>query len=663
MHDRNLGLRLSELWTIASSLPMKRRKQIVLLCRAQEVVFDDPYNLLAIQTGLTSSLDDRSLNAEEKRYYHLVSSYQDLIRSTVFSSVVLDICRSAPLSSSEISEIKLASWGKEVAVCERQERDLHFNYDCWFSQDDYTKPLISGVPANPKMACRIHSALINWKRVICASTLYPRMSRKSVSKATVRDWESIKGRSWGTDEDGGVQMTQESIERIHHREGLVLGGCSEIRQVWTKSQMGPRTYFASGGYAYEKSKHIQEIAGRLTEQLDATHPIMRLNPARIRLKDNNYYLRIYDLSTFTSNHWECKHFLDRLANWCCDDITTIIDPLEGAVQVSLGELISDYNHSMNYCAEYSLERIGEEFLDMCEFHNQAGFLGIYGNINFSTFVHGASLLMTVEDEDNANVAGDDGHYAEQYGCEWITDRVILANGVFETSKSFRGDEIGAVCLKRGLNQIEGRVYPKRMLIFPSFSNLGALFKYASPQFSKGHSNDKHPLDLVGTEVFRFLRGLFLSGVNEDLDPTLDLLEAIYTCAHLPKYGELPPYGNRLIPALPDASASLILIPPLDLLLHYHFSSGAILPKVLYNDSDDGSFGADWVAGNQWEGTMTRKIRYLDVLGYVRCEKQSEVVWGIDAYNRLVDMYSGSESYVYNICVLEDVPVHLAEIVD
>jgi len=566
------------------------------------------------------------------------------------------MCRSAPLTTLEITETKWASWGKEIAVCERHERDLNFNYDCWFSQGDYTKPLVYGVPANPKMAQRIHAALVDWKRLICKRVLYPRMSRKSVSRSTVRDWESIFGRSWESDQQkGGVQMTQETIERIHHRHAVVLDGCCEVRQAWTKSQITPRTYFASGGYAYHRSKYIQEMAGLLTEQLDTTHPISRLNPARIRLKDNNQYLRIYDLTAFTSNHWECKHFLDRLALWCADDTVSIVDPLEGPVTVSLGDLISDYNQSLNYHAEYSLERIDESFDGVLEYHNQAGFLGIYGNINFSTFVHGASLLMGVEDEDEANVAGDDAHYSETYGNEYVTDNIILSNGLFEYTKLFRGDEIGAVCLKRGLDQIEGRIYPRKMLVFPSFSNLGLLFGYTSPQFPPNHNLGKSPLDVVGTELFRFLRGVFLSEVREDLDVTLDLLQAIYMSAHLPRYGELPPYGSRLIPALPDASAGLISISPLELLLHHHFTGGAILPKFVQGDDVDGSLSPDWVAGNSWCGSMSKKIRYLDVLGYINSEKVTEALWGIDAYNRIIDVYSGYGSQEYEISVLEDVP--------
>lgn len=659
LHNKELEARFNSLWTEISCLSIKRRKQIVLLCRAQDVIIGDPYNLLAIQTGLTAPPDDPELSADNRRFYNLIHSLQTWIRSPVLSSIILDMCRSAPLSYSEIEETKLASWGKEISVCERHERALNFDYECWFSQDAYSRPLCAGTPPNPKMARRIHSALVDWKRKVCSRILYPRMSRKSVSRSTVRSYEDIFNRRWVSSQDeGGVQMTQETIERIHHETGVALDGACEIRQTWSTSQTGPRTYFASGGFAYQKSKYIQEIASILTDQLDTTHPITRLSPGRLRLRGDNKYLRIYDLTAFTSNHWECKHFLDRLADWCRDDWVSIVDPLEGEVQVCLGDLISEYNQSMNYRAEYSLERICHEFFEMLEYHNQAGFLGIYGNINFSTFVHGGSLLMCVEEEDEANTAGDDAHYAEEHGNEYLSDRIILSNGLFEYTKLFRGDQAGAVCLKRGLTTVEGRIFPKKMLVFPSFANLGLIFGYLSPQFPPKVYQKTSPVDIVCTEIFRFLRGLFLSQVDQDLDIILELLTAIYESARLPKYGELPPYGHRLIPALPDTTASMISITPLEVLLHYHFSGGAILPKFHTEFDDDESLDHHLYADDQWVGTMTKKLRYLDVLGYVDSEEITEALWGIRAYERLVDMYSGLGTKTYRFRLLKDVPDYL-----
>lgn len=518
---------------------------------------------------------------------------------------------------------------------------------------------MAGVPPNPRMAMRIHRSLVEWRQAVQSRLFYPRMSRKQVSLATVREWERLFGREWELDEKkGGVEFTQETLERIYHDSGVVVEGPCEIRQKWYPSGVVPRSYFAPGGTSFDESKYVQEMAGMLTESLPTTHPITRLNPARIQLKDPSCYLRIYDLTAFTSNHWECKHFIDRLASFCVGTLVTIVDAREGRIQVDLGDLLSDYNHSMNRFPEYSLERIGLEFDGVTEFHNQAGFLGVYGNINFSTYVHGASLLMIVQDDDEANVAGDDAHYKEEPGFEDIADRVIGANGIVEPTKEFRSDQPGAVCLKRGLIQVDRQILPKIMLVFPSLFNIGRLFGYRPPQFAVQDKSRSDLRSLVGNEMFRFLRAVYSSGIDGELDLLHDLLSAIYLSASLPRHGCLPPFGDLLIPALPDDPITLTTISPLHLLLRHHFSGVVTFPKAHeqngLNESDDPLL----VAGSEWDGPSTKHLRYLEVLGYVAKEEITEVLWGIAAWNRVLDVYSGKIVKEYSWTCLADVPEHL-----
>lgn len=662
LKDRHLADTLSDLWQKVSVMPTKERKRLVLLCRAQEVVYNDPHNLLCIQAGLTYLPTESGIPPEEKRFFHFIRTIEHLIKSPVTSSIVLDICRSAPLDPSEVEAQKLKSWGKEIAICERSEDSLSFDYSCWFVEGCESRPIVAGIPPNPSMAYRIRLALEQWKRQVSDAIHYPRMSRKQVSSSTMRDWERISGRKWEVDErEGGVEMTQETLEKIYHQYGIEVMGSCEIRQKWYKSGLVPRTYFAQGGTAYSKAKHIQGMAGMLTEQLSSTHPILRLSPARIRLRSSSSYLRIYDLTGFTSNHCECKHFLDQLALWCHDTEVSIVDAREGLVRVNLGVLLSSYNQSMNYTPGYSMERMDPDLYLEEFFHNRAGFLGVYGNINFSTFVHGASLLMIVQSEDEANIAGDDAHYSEEPGFEDVSDRVIAANGITEPTKEFRADQIGAVCLKRGVIQVDQRCLPKQMIVFPSFANLGSLFRYNPPQFPRKDQSRTERIRMVGAELFRFLRGLFLSGIRTHLDEVHDILRAYYECASLPKLGSLPPYSDTLIPALPDFPAELISISPLERLLHNHFSGGAVLPKIFEVGDVDDSHDPVLLSGGSWQGTMTSKLKYLEVLEYVTKEEITEALWGIDAYNRIIDIYSGVGSKLYTFHCICDVPVELSSL--
>jgi len=660
--DKHLSTRLNNAWELISSFDTRQRKRLVLLCRAQEVVFNDPHNLLSIQSGLCGSPDDYASDVEQKTFFNFVSKHRDWIKSPIFSSILLDMCRSTPLRGPEVERQKLASWGKEISTCERGEDPLHLDYSCWFDEGKFDRALVAGTPPNPAIALRIQRSLREWRQKTQGKLLFPRMSRKQVSLATVREWERLFGREWVTSEnDGGIEFTQETIEQVHHLDGVQLDGPCEIRQKWYKSGVVPRTYFAQGGTAYQKSKYIQGIAGDLTETLMTTHPISRLNPARIRLRDPSCYLRIYDLKAFTSNHWECKHFVERLGQWCLGTTVYVVDPVSGVLPADLGVLILDYNASCNRFPEYSLERIDEQFSEVTEFHNRAGFLGVYGNINFSTYLHGASLLMIVQSEDEANVAGDDAHYCEVPGFEDVSDAIISANGLLEASKVFRSDQVGAVCLKRGLIQVEQQCLPKPMLVFPSFSNIGELFGYRPPQFPISKLTKTERRSKVGTEVFRFLRAVFAARIDDDLESALDLLRAVYLSASFPQHGSLPPYGDILVPVLPDDHFALLTISPLDFLLRNHFSGGAVLPRYLEDDEDNGSLDLDLVSGSTWSGTTTRKLKYLEVLGYVGKEEVTEVLWGIQAYNRIVEIFGRERRKLYLWTCIQDVPVHLAEI--
>lgn len=625
------------------------------------MVVDRQFNLLCIQTNLTQPSLAMS-DPTYRRYFEFVTDHRDMIESPTLSSILLDMCRSAPIPKSEIEKAKLASWGKEVSICEARPPPAQFNYDCWFDPRLHSQPILPNTPPNPVMARTIHAALCRWRDKLTTKVLYPRMSRKMVSYATCREYEAIFGREWIVDEeDGGVEMTQETLEKIYHEYGVELSGPCEIRQKWYQSGLTPRTYFSSGGTAYSRSKYIQEPASDLTAELATTHPISRLNPARIHLEDSSHYLRIYDLTGFTSNHWECKHFLDKLAAWCSGYTTTIVDAVEGLVRIDIGHLLSDYNQSMNYGAEYSLERIDKEFSEVTEVHNRAGFLGVYGNINFSTFVHGASLLMVTRSVDAANVAGDDAHYEEEPGKEWIADQIIDANGYLEPTKAFRSDQIGAVCLKRGLIQEDNRILPKVMLIFPSFSNLGRLFGYSAPQFPPKREKGSKKLALVGNELFRFLRGVFLSGISDDLTDIIDLIRAIYESAKLPKHGMLPPYGDTLIPVCPTTPEDILTSSPLTILLHYHFDDGVVLPRYLQPGEIDVSKDPPLYYNSCWVGTVTKKLRYLEVLEYVAKDELTEVLSGKQAYDRIVDVYSNVGSKVYEYRCIAPIPQYLSDL--
>jgi len=232
------------------------------------------------------------------------------------------------------------------------------------------------------------------------------MTFKNMSRATRREYEKITGRKLNNTAIFG----QVNIERFYMETGYHLGGCSEIRQVWTPNQAKPRTYYSMGGDHFKESKPLQGAFTALVNSNESTHHVSRLLPARIRLKTGQHLL-VYDLETFTSRMSEQISYMEKLAIFCLDTEILVMDSAYGLIRKNLGEMLGDYNEICNKHGDVSYERVTgtEEFMSH---QSCAGMLGVYGNLMTCTHAHGLLMMQCVEDESQVNVAGDDGAIAE-----------------------------------------------------------------------------------------------------------------------------------------------------------------------------------------------------------------------------------------------------------
>lgn len=595
----------------------------------------------------------------------IVTEVEDYIREPLFTGIILDICRSAPMSREVINEAKLKSWGKEISVCEAQGLPHRFNFRVFFGHPE--ESILPYVPPNPQMARYIQSVIDRWKeRMHNIPVHYPRLSRKQVSWSTVRDWESFTGMYWERESRrGGVEMTQEYLERFLLDTGYAVRGVCEVRQKWYKHGVSPRTYFAQGGTTFHSSKFLQGMWNDLVDSLDCTNHVTRLNPTRIELDDSTgEYLRIYDLSSFTSNHHEQKFFIDDLASYCAGTTVDVMDVREGVVTLDLGCLLSTYNQTCNYSAEYSLEKLGVEFLDFVSRHNNASFLGIYANLSSCTFVHGATVLQAFDTTKKLNVAGDDGHFAEKDGMEDVTTELIRGNGVIEESKEFSTREDGAVCLKRGIIQLEGgTLLQKPMVIWPSLDTIGGLFGYSSPQFSTSMQDNltkDRRRDILGSELLRFLTHVFHLSDTGGLDLLIFFLQRVYEEANLPEDGSLPQCGDHyILPILPREPSDLCDILPLEKLVRSKYRGVAVVTQVQLDEvTQDEGEGFRNIEGWEWIGPSTKHLSYLRSLDFLSNEKRKEYVWGLEGLDRILREFDSDGRRMYNWKVLEVIPEHL-----
>lgn len=604
-----------------------------------------------------------NLHGEDAILCHIVSIFKDMITTALFSGLILDICRSAPLKTDQIKSEQIKAWGKEYSVCTRERLPHRINFDVLFREECRNESITPYVAPNPRMADYVRSRLELWREETCQKLHYPRLSTKQSSYDTMRHYEELTGEKWVTESrEGGVEFNQLVLERFYCETGYEIPGVSEMRQKWYKSGTTPRTYFAQGGTTFSKSKYMQGMFLDLVDHLDCTNHVSRLNPSRILLDDPEDYLRIYDLSSFTSNCHEQASFCSHLASFCSGYSLRLFDSCKGIILEDLGHLISEFNQVCNEFPLFSLERLDKsEHLGPIS-HTNASFLGVYGNLATCTFLHGAVVLQAFDSPDSLNVAGDDGHFRQKPGFEDVVTDLIRSIGVVETTKEFDSREDGAVCLKRGLYQHSGRIYQKLMVIWPSFHSLGTLLGFRSPQFSPfdpGMSKNDFR-NLVGNEILRFLSHLYYAKIQENIDFVLQFLLFYYQQTNLPEYGSLPQCnGKFLCPVLPTSKDDLYREHPLDKLLRTTYNGSAMV-TCSWDEArfDDETEGIGYSVGYSWRGRMTGYLSHMQKLGFVQSEKLKEFVWGDWGFERLKEDFDPYRIPVYDFLVLEDIPIHL-----
>lgn len=541
----------------------------------------------------------------------------------------------------------MQSWSKEIKTLESQPLSSKFNYKVWFEEGSENNAFCYAIPPNPAAALHIRRILTRW-RSQCAQRLhFPRMSNKSIAQSTVRHWEALEKTDWNQGQMG--EFTQLTVERYYHETGVQLEGECEIRQKWYRSGVSPRTYYAQGGTAYAKSKWVQGIFSDLVDSFICTEHSSRLNPTRIVLDDDEY-LRIYDLSSFTSNHHESKHFLRALAEFCRGHTIDVVDAFEGILTLDLGELLSDYS-TMNDIPQYSMERIHSYYTSTVHHQNVAGFLGVYGNLMSSTFLHGASMFQVVDEEDKLNIAGDDGHFAEVAGMEDRTTPIIRGNGVVAMEKEFATYENGAVCLKRGIVQFGPRLIQKSMIIWPSISL--TLEKMGIP--SRHHTNTgltKRELkEVVASDMMRFLRSIFSAGRIEDAEYVVTYCNNFFDQTGLPKDGSVPQLGGHFLCPICPKTIDQLYTDPLRSVLGLHYGGGVVLPLRVPSHTVDAP-EINWSIDSEFEGLMTSQLSYLESLGYLMSTSIPVLYGGMDGFSRLLKEFDLPERKMYTFRVLK-----------
>jgi len=624
------------------------RKKIISCCRSQTIPFPLDSTQLSRNIGFDGCTSARpGLCTKHRNLHDYFSRFQEYIQSPDYAGMIIDFCICRPFNPEETEEIKRSAFAKEIRVMESEPLPSSFNYQVFFDPLRFNERLHHSTPPNPEMACLVYEILCRWRANQSGRIYYPRRSGKKVARSTISHWERLEGREW--DEEMYGTFSQHVIEKYEHETGHSLEGPCEMRQKWYRSGITPRTYYAMGGTAYRLSKHLQGAFGDLVDLLPSTNHTLRLNPTRILLEEDEH-LFIYDLFAFSSNYHEQRHFLDALAEFCFGTKVIIVDAVDGMVEVDLGRLISDYNQ-MNTLPEYSLERVSLEYQDRVQRQHIAGFLGVYGNLMTCTFIHGASVLQLVIEPSRLNVAGDDGHFARNRFKPLSDDiPMIRANGVLETSKTFSTEEDGSICLKRGLVQVEGRLFQKRMLVWPSLGLVAELLGSPIEHLAPSKKTKEELREAVSLEVLRFLTALHFLEEIDCYEEVLSYLKTLYRLCELPTVGSVPQLeGTFLCPILPTTLGELSYH-PLQYLLSYHWKGAALVPKRL-RDTTMMPQVVRWEEGFVVERTLSPFLSYMDTLGYIELLPCELLVFGESGFDRLMSEFLDFSPRVYDVRVV------------
>jgi len=592
-------------------------------------------------------------------FRNLLYGYESDFSDPLRSAIVQDISRGLTLDLEEVLQAKEKSWTKEIILSQQLHPPSLFNWDVVFSMDDLDKhnQLHPDIPSNYTMANSIHLHLLRLRKRYADKVLYPRSTHKNMSFETRRSFEKYVGPL------ENPIFGQDDWQRVYHFRGIQLEGATEMRQKWYASGAKPRTYFAMGGDAYSKSRFLQTFFSDLVDSLPMTNHKTRLRPGRLTLpyspEDSDFHWRIYDLTSFTSSCTSQRSLCYALAKFFFGVPVFCYDELDGPVPYDLGELLYEYTEHCVENPSLSYERYDPSTRDYSSVHTLASMLGIFGNLMTCTLGHGTIASFFTSSMDESNCAGDDELCPEDRLNSFELDRGIRTVGPeFERTKSFRGDEEGAICLKRPF--LETPLHPILLdnIIPPTvMTAILNLSEIHDPRYTTFDTLEKREaISLVGKDLMRFLDSAWRKGYQD-----IGALGSVYhgfsrLVKHLTGWNPKPSLGHvgtgPYWPMDPRDYEFGGPDRPFDVLVTYYMPRDTKAEKrEVISDPDEGRF-----VGDEWEGNSTPRLKLLETLGYI---EKVEIIEDVPVPNRLLFWLAyyrqQNPPVVYQYSIIRDIP--------
>jgi len=615
------------------SLDMEQRSALAKLCRAQ--CYPPTRSRLGCMTKCVPE--------------HILSDILPMCQTPLLAGLLLQCVLLAPLPTEYVVAEYEKSLMKEMTVMNSVRRVNNFNFDPLFG--DIGQSIHPDIPPNECAARFIFNAISSWKNSLWNKILYPRVGSKTVSKWTARQVRLYLDDYVPNDPKG---ITPIDLERIYHQHGVKVGGPCELRQKWYYTNLTPRTYFAQGGDAYFSSTYLSKSFTDLCDKLPATNRRTRVCPGRITIRNPSDDVIYYDLTAFTSNLHIQVSFMARLSLFCRGTLVRVLDSFHGIVERDLGELIHEYVMTNLHEPSYTLQsRMGDN--SMKHYHNVAGFLGVYGNIATATFIHGAIMTMLHDNDDECNVAGDDGLSVSANPNHTI--HIVGEMGTVMDEKTFRESEGCCIHLKRPIQRIGNRLLHGQLITWPSLevhqpqSEMDERYPYLR------HISKRDRREAIISSITAFLRTLELQTLDEhDLNLIDTFLSSLYSAYDLPRGGCVPQTALVTSCFIPAYERRYIGLDPLHNTISRNYSGVTRLPIRGRMD-----FRSDMVDEGAFRCNSTPLLNHLVVLGYLEQKKEFHVVFGDEGYAELLKEYINPELPIYTYEVVTSLPTWLGSI--
>lgn len=618
------------------TLSFKEKKQLITICRSSSIPIPG------------TTLFAKTIDAIHAIPPNMIKFLTDLITNNLTCGLLLSLCTSTPIPEADVKSLYTELLAKEMKSLESSPRPPELHFNCFFG--DYLRPLHHTIDPNPKMAMYIHSIIDSWIEEMEGKIHYPHMTSKLSSSDTTRLVRDRYPEYLSFEEEG---ISQYDLEYLFHTTGdKLLGGPCEVKQRWYAGFLTPRTYYCAGSDAYHSSKYLRDAFNDLCDFLPPTERHSRVNPNRIQSTDADTHFLLYDLTTFTSNLHEQRHFINQLALYCKGHTMTLLDTRIGLVDVDMGDLLLEYNQ-LNTQPEYSSPKL---LGDLVLKGHTAGFLGVFGNLASCTFLHGAVMIQTCKDVSNLGVAGDDG--AKESSDDQTTMNAIRTLGLMEPSKVYTTRDPGyQVYLKRPTRQLGKRLYSDSFALYSMFEHLG---QFDDTRFFKTTRTKMERLSSLASSVVSYLRSLQKMLLSlEDKQKVQAFLCGLYEYAGFPASGHLPQLSSsserfQLNALIPTIREEFIGLNPIEMTIKSTWQGSAVVPEttstVIKYDKDN------LYSGSTFDATMTKELLLLSRLGYIEVVSRDEFVYGEEGLDRVLKyMTTQSSKVLYEVSVLKDIP--------